>query len=710
MISKLLLLAIFTTANLAASAQTRPSASPTPPRPEDDVVKITTSLIQVDVTITDGKGRIISDIKPDEVEIYENGKKQKVTNFSYVANVRERTEQPRQSQDLPTAPSAPLQPDQVRRAVALVVDDLNLSFESVYYVRRSLKKFVDEQMQAGDLVAIIRTGAGVGALQQFTSDKQMLYAAIEKVRWNPSGTGDVGAFARMEALADQGQQRDLSGEPQAGDRTEEGRMREFSDFHTNYFVTGTLGAVNYVVRGMAELPGRKSIMLFSDGFALQNTDASGMVGTSRIMSVLRALIDQANRSSVVIYTLDPRGLQVLGLTAADNTVGRTVEQIQEELAGRSERLKDTQDGLVYLAKETGGFAMINQNDLTGGIRKVLDDQSYYLVAYEPDDETFDPTKRKFNKLDIKVLRKDARVRYRSGFFGVTDSQAAGSANRKGDIMYALTSPFATNEIAVRLNALFGVQPNRTTYIRSLLHVSAKDISFEDGPDGGKTAKFDVVAIAFGDNGVPIDSLAKNYTLNLNQERYKEFEKHGFVYDLTIPIKKPGGYQLRIALKDSKSSKIGSVNQYVEVPDLKKKRIILSSVALENISYEAWEKRQAAGPNAPFDGESNPLISTALRQFGRGSVMNFGLAVYNSRPDAKLVSQVRLYHDEKEIYSGPVKPLEPGTKGASANFVSSMSLATKMNLGEYILRIDITDTNMKGNNRTATQFIQFEIVE
>ena len=76
-------------------------------------------------------------------------------------------------------PPSNTRPDQVRRTIALVVDDLSLSFESTYYVRRTLKKFVDEQMQEGDLVAIIRTGAGIGALQQFTTDKRLLYAAIE---------------------------------------------------------------------------------------------------------------------------------------------------------------------------------------------------------------------------------------------------------------------------------------------------------------------------------------------------------------------------------------------------------------------------------------------------------------------------------------------------------------------------------------------------
>ncbi len=85
-------------------------------------------------------------------------------------------------------PQAALRPEQIGRTIALVVDDLSISFESAYQTRRSLKKFVDEQMQEGDLVAIVRTGAGIGALQQFTSDKRILYAAIEKVKWNPNGS------------------------------------------------------------------------------------------------------------------------------------------------------------------------------------------------------------------------------------------------------------------------------------------------------------------------------------------------------------------------------------------------------------------------------------------------------------------------------------------------------------------------------------------
>ena len=166
-------------------------------------MRITTNLVQVDAVITDKNGKIVTDLKPEEIEIFEDGRKQKLTHFSY--NVAEGPAPERSAMPVvvdknsPLVPPTRLKPEDIRRTIAIVVDDLGLSFESTYYVRRALKKFVDEQMQPGDLVAIIRTGGGMGALQQFTADKRQLYAAIERVKWNSLGRGGVSAFAPMQA-------------------------------------------------------------------------------------------------------------------------------------------------------------------------------------------------------------------------------------------------------------------------------------------------------------------------------------------------------------------------------------------------------------------------------------------------------------------------------------------------------------------------------
>ena len=163
----LILVAQLATSLLAQQAQ----PSPTPPpveqqrqKPEsDDVVRITTNLVQVDAVVTDKDGKLVTDLKPEEVEISEDGRKQKITHFSFNATT---TEQPVKEskpadRNAPPVPPSQLRPEDVRRTIALVIDDLGLSFESTHFVRDALKKFVDRQMQPGDLVAIIRTSGGM---------------------------------------------------------------------------------------------------------------------------------------------------------------------------------------------------------------------------------------------------------------------------------------------------------------------------------------------------------------------------------------------------------------------------------------------------------------------------------------------------------------------------------------------------------------------
>lgn len=706
----LLPLIIFTVCFAPASYSQIPSPSPTP-SDDGDVVKISTALIQIDVTVTDKSGKIVSDLRSDEIEIYENGKKQDISNFSFISSIRDVTEKPRDRKDQPVVlPPSTVRPEQVRRTIALVVDDLTLSFESTYFVRRALKKFVDEQMQEGDLVAIIRTGAGIGALQQFTNDRRQLYAAIEKVRWNSSGAGGIGAFAPLEARVEGDDD-----EPEPGERTREGVEREFNDFRENLFAAGTLGAINYIVRGMQDLPGRKSVMLLSDGFSLFNRDAAGNVQANRVLDSLRRLVDMANRASVVIYTMDARGLQYTGITAADNTSGRSAEQIEQSMSERRDRLFNTQEGLRYLARQTGGLAIINNNDLSGGIRKILDDQSYYLVGYQPEDETFDPKIRRFNKLEVKVTRPGTRVRYRSGFFGISDEKMVRpkdeDPNRR--LMMALTSPFAVNDLAVRLNTLFYNNAREGSFVRSLVHIKAQDLKFTDEPNGEKKAIFDIFAVGFGDNGVPVDQIAKTYTISMKKDVYERITKTGLVYDFSFPIKKPGAYQLRVALRDHGSDKLGSANQFVEVPNVKKNRLVLSGVALENVSFSEWKNRVEGKPS---QAETTVLTDTSLRQFKRGSILVYGITAYNPKRNpqgtANLTYQTRLFRDGKPIYEGEAKPIPDDGKDDSkaVGFSSALQLGTVMEPGDYVLQITIIDSLAKEKRKTASQFVQFEVLE
>jgi VWFA-related protein len=719
--------AVFFLASNVFSQTARPTAAPTPPA-DEDVVKISTALIQVDVTVTDKNGKIVSDLKPQEIEIYENGKRQEISNFSFVSNVREKSETASAvGNDKAAVPAPPVtvRPEQVRRTIALVVDDLTLSFESTHFVRRALKKFVDEQMQPGDLVAIIRTGGGIGALQQFTTDRRQLYAAIEKVRWNPQGAGKIGAFAPLESLPPPNPA--LSEEEQREEtERDQARETELNDYRQSLFATGTLGAINYIVRGMQELPGRKSVMLMSDGFKLFTKSEDGFMDSTRIMESLRRLVDLANRASVVVYTMDARGLQTLGLTAADDTGGRSADQIEQAMSDRRAELFDTQDGLVYLARQTGGLAVLNNNDLSGGIRRMLDDQSYYLIGYQPNDDTFDPKTRRFNKLEIKVTRPGVKVRYRSGFFGVSDEQTEKPNNNltpAQQIANALVSPFAVNGINLRFNALFGNSTTQGSFVTSLLHVRAEDFKFTDEANGDKKAVFDVLAMSFGENGVPVEQIAKTYTLTLKPEAFQKISRDGFVYHFTFPVKKPGAYQFRVAIRDSGSGRTGSANQFVEVPNLKKERLTLSSIILENMTPAQWErklgneevKQNASSENQAID-ETDPMTDTSLRRFKSGTILRFAYEIYNAKTSAaqkpNLTTQIRVFRDGALVLDGKQIPFDLAGQNDMQRLkaIGAISLNKQMQTGEYVLQIIVTDNLAKEKRKIATQFVQFEIVE
>ena len=704
---------------LAGGFAQRPAPTPTPARPAqerpqqpeaDDVVRITTNLVQVDAVVTDKDGKLVTDLKAEEVEIYEDGREQEITNFSFNLS-----DAPATSRDLkpaaaaknaPPVPPTRVRSEDIRRTIALVVDDLGLSFESTYYVRRALKKFVDEQMQPGDLVAIVRTAGGMGALQQFTTDKRQLYAAIERVKFYVSGRAGVGAFAPIQP-------------PTPGERGEEvdAANEELDQFREDVFAVGTLGAVNYVVQGLRELPGRKSVLLISDGFRIYSRDDP--TRNHRTLQRLQRLIDEAGRASVVVYTMNATGLQTLGFTAADDLSGRDSEQLRDALNDRRTVAFETQEGLDLLARQTGGFAIKNSNDLSGGIRRVLEDQrGYYLIGYRPDQSTFDNRsgRRKFHRLSLKIKRPGKfNVRMRQGFLGVTDDERPKPRTLGQQLYAALVSPFGATGVHLRLTSLFGHDARAGSFMRSLLHIDANDLTFTKEADGLYKSMIDVVAITFGDNGVPIEQLGKTYQMRLSETEHKRILREGLVYYVTVPIKKPGAYQLRMSLRDSASERIGSASQFIEAPDIKKKRLALSGLIVRAQSPVQGAALASAATEGREEGSSR--ASAAVREFKPGAVIEYAFFIFNAKLDKassrpQVITQVKLFRDGKEIFSGREISYDSSGQTDVTQLQSggALQLGSNMEPGDYVLQVVVTDLLADKKHRIATQWMDFQIVK
>jgi VWFA-related protein len=731
----ILLVVLFPTAIFSQT----PSHKPKPLG--EDVVKITTTLIQVDATVLDKKGNPVKGLTADDFEIYENGKRQPITNFSFVElEADNSTGQADKSTDQVVAkpsknsipiPLAPvrLRPEQVHRTVALVVDDLGLSVGSIDHVKSSLKKFVDEQMLPGDVVAIIRTGSGAGALQQFTTDKRILHAAIARIRWNPHGRGGINIF-QVADPSDEGAARagsQLEASPEAllhkqnaiaGSTASQALSNQYNQ---EIFAVGTLGAVNYVVRGMRELPGRKAVVLFSDGFALYDFDNGKKKPNPRLMDNFQRLSELANRSSVIIYSIDARGVvNPLMMDAEDSFenfiskanpgAGDRISVVEQKSIDRSTQLFESQAGLRALAEQTGGFAVINNNNLSKGIERIMNDQTgYYVLGYQPSSESFDASKVRFNKLTVKVLRPDVRVRYRTGFFSVTDADSKPPVKTPRQQIYAaLTSPFNSSDIDLRLTSLLADDAKTGVFMRSLLYVNGANLKFIEEPNGWHKASFDIVAMIFGENGTIVDEVSRTETIKARAETLQEIIAKGFVSTITVPIKKPGAYQMRVVMRDTDSGRVGSATQFVEVPNLKKDRLTLSGILLQRLPKPGNVANQE-------QFQPDEQRDFARRRFQLGDNIRFDLSIYNARAgktsQTNLMVQYRILKHGKEIFIAPEKPLAVSSTAAVGTIDTSgvFKLGKNMPPGDYVLQVIVRDLEASGKSAIATQWADFEIM-
>ena len=720
----------------AAAVGQQPRETP----PQDDRIRITTNLVQLDVVVTDEQGRHVTDLRPEDFEISEGGKRQVITNFSYInagpalSMATEETRQPAVEKNV-VAP-ARLRREQVRRTMALVVDDLGLSFESIGYVRQALRRFVEQQMQPGDLVAVMRTSAGVGKLQQFTSDKRLINAAIDRVRWYPQGRSGLSPSRTLE-------------EPSAGSDFRDSLqfIRESEDKRAELYSVGTFGALAPVIQSLGELPGRKSLVLVSEAFRLFTVEGKN----NQLILAMRRLTEQANAASVTIYTMDASGLQTDTIQAADkegarayvisaeqfaatagannsvsqNAPPRTLQRA-DTIAAQSER--DSGDAfrrlnalmdrrredrseahtvLSYLAASTGGLFMKNRNDLGAALGRIMDDQKgYYLIGYRPDEASINATPG-LRTLTVKLKRSGVTWRTRSGYFGLTDEEKGSKpATREEQLVAALVSPFASTDIGLRLTSLFGDEPNGTTYVRSLLYIDGKDIALKENA-GVRSTNLEVIAIAVGDNGKVVDQLSYPQTVTVGgEEEYQRLLQGGLTYILNFPIAKPGAYQMRVAVRDASSARLGAAMQYVEVPDLSKNRLTLSGVVVSGLEAS----NPTPGPN------SDPHSGPARRRLRQGMLLDYRYNIYNAQTDTtgkpQLETQMRLFRDGQVVFTGKSIPLDVSQQKNMKRLMGAgrLRLGPEMIPGEYIVEITVTDALAPKAVRTAMQWTDFEIAQ
>ncbi len=691
-----------------ASAFSQTPANPqkqTPNNEQDDVIRITTALVQTDVVVTDKNDQIIPDLKLEDFELYENGKKQSVKFMEYVGvDTGRRTEgnrPPGVPTDIVREPAA----KDLKRVFAFVIDDLTVPVPDLVYVRQALTDFVDNQMQEGDLVAIVRTVGGKGLLQQFTADRELLRRAIAQLRVvtspfqsynNPpfQGQSNPRQPAQAEGIA--------SGSEFEADISEDVGGAEDE---TNRLFRGliTLQTTNYLIESLKEMPGRKSLVLISGGIPIFETIASGTVYSS-VSAILNQLADNATRAGVVINTLDPRGLRASpGVASFVDTPGRSAlgggsgsfgrgesDALGPTLAGGEEHL-----GLNTLSSTTGGVSIANINNLKNGLDKILSrSRGYYVLAYTPEDK-FD---NKFRRLQIKVKRDGLRVYSHSGYLAKDDPANEKPRTKELSILEAAKSPLAKRDVDLSANVGYKLTANNKAVVDFNLVIEARKLTFTPSADGKQQASFDVAGFLYDQYGKMRGGFSETINASLSPAEYQRALKEGLTYSATTEL--PSGYfQFRAAVRETSTGRIGTMSRYLEIPNLSNGRLAMSTLYLYSVD--------ASGKG----GKLEPVPLGGVRQLSHSQDLRYAAVIYNAKRDGDksgirtqtIISQggnVLLKEPEEDLKaSDPTKVIKIGQLGVS-----------RVKGGRYVLTVIVTDPLADKKFRTVSRSIDFTVID
>lgn len=467
------------------------------------------------------------------------------------------------------------------------------------------------------------------------------------------------------------------------------QLELINDHRSEYYGRLSIAALRRVVDSLRELPGRKSILLFSEGMPLLRGQGVGDVN-ELLNQAYNTFLAHANRSAVAVNTIDPRALLTLSATAApgDSAQDYCAEARQTELV-------NTQRQLAEVAQKTGGISIQDENDFAGAVARVMNDQlGYYLIGYKPSGPAAKSARDlpRFRKISIRISRPGLTVRFHSSLYGANEKQLS-SEDHVRRLSAAVSSPFAIPNIRVRVSTRFWDAGAAAFILDTVLQVDARDMVFSEESDGRHKAVFDIVAVVYGAESKPLDTFEKSYTVSLTADAYKRALLEGLLQRLELAVKRPGAYQIRGAVCDRHTDHIGSASEFVEVPELTYGRLALSGIALSD------------SPGA-----------ASLVRYHPGQTVFYAYQILNAQPDrdgsTNVEVEAALYRDEQAL--GKSKPVVVDAKHQADQkrpvVTDDFRLGKALSPGDYTLRLTAVDKNAPAKRGTAAQSIDFEVTE
>jgi VWFA-related protein len=689
--------AVFTLLLAVAPAGQQPSPQQPPAGAQPPLTfKVDVNYVEIDAQVTDAQGNFVRNLTKDDFQIVENGKPQTLTVFSTVDIPVEHVDPPLFAKTaIPPDVSTNARPFEGRIFV-IVVDDLHTAPSRTARVRAAARLFISRYVGANDLVAVVNTSGFASGVQDFTSNRTLALRAVD------SAIGQKADSATSAALDDY--YRNNSGGI-AGDSTAAADSNELERYTKARNALSTMKALANYLDGIHGR--RKAVVFFSEGIDYDTTNPFAGKYATDVQDAMQQAIAAATRGNVSIYSVDPRGvtsgtedlIQIQSFPQ-DNSISST--QLMEEM-------RVQHDNLRVLSDQTGGFAVLNQNDFTNAFGRILDDNSsYYVLGYYPTNENRDG---KFRSVQIKVLKPGLRVRARKGYYAPKGKAAAPKPSEgKGspELREAMGSPVGVSGLTVHAFAapFRGAAPKDAVAIS--LEIDGTKLPFKQSPEGLFTDDLEISMYAADQKGKIQDGAQDVLNLRMKPTTHEVVSKGRFrvVRKLQIP---PGKYSVRIGARESNAGLLGTVFFDFEAPDFSKSPLTMSGIVITSASGT----RVPTASGDPSGNEFKDVLPgppTAMREFPSNDQLAIFAEVYDNLPKTLhrvAITASVLADDGKVVFSRADERSSDELKGAVGGYGYTGTIPLSgLGPGRYVLRVEAKSLVGKGDS--VSREVEFRV--
>jgi VWFA-related protein len=705
---------------------------------KDDNVVLRANEVILDVVVRDKKGHAIKDLKPSEIEVYEDNVRQDVASFRLVS--RERTAETKAGPKVATTapaptPTGPREPFSNISLVAMAFDHLSPNGRNL--AQKAATSFIDESLQPDDQVSVCVIDQSLRVVQQYTDDAQLLKQAVDRatsmavsgidskssdrrsVEERASAIDDTMSRATGSASGGVGNSGAAAGGNIGANAVEQAlanmQIRALQTFETLERTQAGQSQINSllaIINSMAGVPGRKAIVLFSEGLALPPD----------VKVRFSAVINAATRANVSVYTVEAGGLRTeSGNAEAAREIKSMAERRTRQLAsGRDDRsgrpmtmqlernedlLKlNPQSGLGELANSTGGFMIADTNDLAAGLRRIDEDlRTHYEISYVSKNTNLDG---RFRQINVKLARGGLEAQTRKGYLALPPTGSSPVLEYEAPAIAAMIKPAQASAFPLRARAFNFPEAQRTGLTAVLAEVPASAFTYTPSADKKTfSSDYTIVALIRNDAQQVVAKLSKHYTQPGPIEQI-EAAKHGDILFYKEERLLPGHYAMEIAAYDAPSGKLSVHSEAFDVLPSDSAKLRLSSLVIlkraEQLSAAEQQQDKEQKQVNPFHYGGQLLIYPNLGEpIGKAAMkqLPFFFNVYVS-PGAKTAPKLEIEVLKGGQHLANIKAELPAPDAAGLiQFASTIPL-DNFQPGSYELKITVSDGATSAARRLA----------